>query len=919
VMHFAAYAYVGESVQTPDKYYRNNVVGTLTLLEAMQAAGIKQFVFSSTCATYGNPQQIPITEDHPQNPINPYGATKLMVERILQDFDVAYGQWEGYFAWVDAQSRRVSSSVGASQEEIFKTTRALATKGMVATTEQQMDAVGKLVDFIKAATGVDKINDFKQIQSQLDQLWKGGGKDETAGRPGSLLGKMMQIDPEFKTKMREAVEESKAIGNAQPLWDLFQETIAKTGTMSEKLAMQFSKVVEDAKSGIDMLLREAFTPFYNEIVGTGKALVETFYSHGRLTETGIAVAAGLSQAWTVVRGKVQEFIVYLTNNGPEVAKTIGNIAKSLGNVVLMAGEVASAFLTMVNAGSNLSGIEKALGALVVMLAGLRFGIFGAIAAFGLLAGAAIVDMKRVQNAKENIDNTVLLNKYAPGQVKEAETEKSEGINIIPESLRPKVSSTTEQDKAKLLRDVAIPKMQEDMQYLAQKKLSRPIDTETEKIEMERARIAEDQRKLQGNYKGALPTTKPVTPAPPSGAEKKPDVKEQNADIALRRALREEELAKAEAAFKQLKEADSKHMAELKAQLADGTLSYEDYYNKIRAMDLNEANESIEILKQKKTIAVEAQNAIIADIDVKVAKGAIDEYTGHLMKLTEMSKARAIALRAQSEIDTEILKKEKQLYDVNRLQTEEQKKMRETVLKYEKSSSWGPLAQENAAVAEMRNKARDDMRGGSADDIRRITAAANMKEIEIRYKTEIDGFVNAITGGITNLIDGIMAGKASMKDISKTLNTMFSGIFKSSLEQGMKQLTQYLTDAFTKMFQDLGPSIASAAMGAIAIIGMMLTKQTSSSYSASGAKSAVTAHEAVRGVIAGDTSLPIAQIGTSLHDALVTTNGILNQIEYNTRRMGSMQLNLTLDIPGIKDAVAQAMTKYFADMAQTMGK
>lgn len=90
VMHFSAYAYVGESVTDPAKYYHNNVVGTLTLLEAMLAAAVKQFVFSSTCATYGVPNTVPIPEDHSQNPINPYGATKLMVERILADFDGAY-------------------------------------------------------------------------------------------------------------------------------------------------------------------------------------------------------------------------------------------------------------------------------------------------------------------------------------------------------------------------------------------------------------------------------------------------------------------------------------------------------------------------------------------------------------------------------------------------------------------------------------------------------------------------------------------------------------------------------------------------------------------------------------------------------------------------------------------------------------
>ncbi|NUM81329.1 UDP-glucose 4-epimerase GalE [bacterium] len=91
VMHFAAYAYVGESVENPAKYYRNNVASTLNLLEAMITHGVNRFIFSSTCATYGVPETVPITEDHPQQPINPYGMTKWMVEKILQDFDRAYG------------------------------------------------------------------------------------------------------------------------------------------------------------------------------------------------------------------------------------------------------------------------------------------------------------------------------------------------------------------------------------------------------------------------------------------------------------------------------------------------------------------------------------------------------------------------------------------------------------------------------------------------------------------------------------------------------------------------------------------------------------------------------------------------------------------------------------------------------------
>ncbi len=85
VLHFAAYAYVGESVKDPMKYYRNNVMGTMSLLEVCVEKNIKKFVFSSTCATYGAPEQVPIDEESRQNPINPYGQSKLMVEKILKD------------------------------------------------------------------------------------------------------------------------------------------------------------------------------------------------------------------------------------------------------------------------------------------------------------------------------------------------------------------------------------------------------------------------------------------------------------------------------------------------------------------------------------------------------------------------------------------------------------------------------------------------------------------------------------------------------------------------------------------------------------------------------------------------------------------------------------------------------------------
>ena len=91
VLHFAAFIEVGESVKDPQKYYKNNVANTLNLFQVMLENDVKKIIFSSTAATFGNPQYSPIDEKHPQTPINPYGQAKLMVEKVLADYDLAYG------------------------------------------------------------------------------------------------------------------------------------------------------------------------------------------------------------------------------------------------------------------------------------------------------------------------------------------------------------------------------------------------------------------------------------------------------------------------------------------------------------------------------------------------------------------------------------------------------------------------------------------------------------------------------------------------------------------------------------------------------------------------------------------------------------------------------------------------------------
>ena len=112
VIHFAAYAYVGESVTNPLKYYRNNTAAPLALLEVMQEKGCKNFVFSSTCATYGVPASIPIVESNPQDPINPYGRSKLMLEWILRDCDTAWGLKTASLRYFNASGSAEDGKIG---------------------------------------------------------------------------------------------------------------------------------------------------------------------------------------------------------------------------------------------------------------------------------------------------------------------------------------------------------------------------------------------------------------------------------------------------------------------------------------------------------------------------------------------------------------------------------------------------------------------------------------------------------------------------------------------------------------------------------------------------------------------------------------------------------------------------------------
>ncbi len=116
VVHFAAFAYVGESVENPGLYYENNVTGSFNLIKTVNEYGVKKFVFSSTCSVYGNPERIPISEEQVPAPINPYAKTKLMIENILSDFDGSHGLKYTALRYFNAAGDSDDGSIGESHD-----------------------------------------------------------------------------------------------------------------------------------------------------------------------------------------------------------------------------------------------------------------------------------------------------------------------------------------------------------------------------------------------------------------------------------------------------------------------------------------------------------------------------------------------------------------------------------------------------------------------------------------------------------------------------------------------------------------------------------------------------------------------------------------------------------------------------------
>jgi hypothetical protein len=164
-----------------------------------------------------------------------------------------------------------------------------------------------------------------------------------------------------------------------------------------------------------------------------------------------------------------------------------------------------------------------------------------------------------------------------------------------------------------------------------------------------------------------------------------------------------------------------------------------------------------------------------------------------------------------------------------------------------------------------------------------------------------------------MVEAMMDGG---KDLTKAANTMFKNLFKSGISDGLDQLKSLLIKGFRALFGEVGGAVGSAVMGVIGLVGMMLTSKANASYTPSNIETQVTTHEAVRGVIAGESSIPIAQISVSISEALNPHLNELRKIEANTRKsgagVGASGLNFNLIVEGLSDTFKTWLDQYFSD-------
>ena len=871
--------------------------------------------------------------------------TMNMDKAFAPDLSTAYSQYKDYLDWLYRASIEVARKTATESNELFQAARMLAMRGVAASSKEDVETVGRLVDMTRALGG--NINEQRMMLKEIRAMFETGataGQDPTGkgfGAGSSMLMSQLEATiPGFIKGLADAREEAMKMHDAQPIFDYLKEALKDAGIAGDDLAGTFGNIYNQAKGVWDLMLIDAFGPAYKSVSQLASKLLDVFYQNGALTAQGQAVSQTLGGAWEFVRSRVEAFVLELTNNPDKINQVIESIVTVLGTCANAAIAVAQAIYGIAQA---INGIDVTRLALIAgLIVSIMTGNVPAAAAAAIGLGISSINKSFAEGADLKAAATkAYKDQYGaePGTYQFRE----KGTNIVGGetvgfSDDKKVMEKTIQDSKDAINDyskfyvdtvtrVGGALTTEGNKFLADLQSKSAAGTLTGVQQ-----AAFDKAKKALSYTG-LPENAPAIPPgmlqPPAQAGAKGGHEGDlgalmkqlaQAKEAYEMAIASGQIASAKASLKQ--EAD-----QLKLMWEQGKISMEDYYKGLN----DNANKAYQIEVQQFELKKQAaKQKLDEELAANAQQGAEKNFPDEKVRLMDtisIWKYETEIAKIKNESDKAALVYGKQLTDMEyqKLKTiEAEQKLWATM---QREAAFGPIEQKEAQVNALWEKYNlqagknfpkqgqpADYPGGPTGDEAYMNF--KMQEFNIRFGQACKEAADAITGGLTGMIDSLISGTG---DFKKVANSMFKSLFNAAMKPGLEQLTQQLMNGFKSLFQDVGAGVGLAILGMIAMIGMMLTKSGGKSdFTASGVTSSVTSHEAVRGVISGETSIPIAQIGTQLVEALVPTNGILTQIEQNTRGLQGLSIHLDVNIAGLQDMMQKALEKYFADMGMKGG-
>jgi hypothetical protein len=396
-------------------------------------------------------------------------------------------------------------------------------------------------------------------------------------------------------------------------------------------------------------------------------------------------------------------------------------------------------------------------------------------------------------------------------------------------------------------------------------------------------------------------------------------------LSMIKAKRQADIQESQNALNLLKETNKLKKAEYDKDLAAGLIDGRQYYQRLQQLQQAETAQALVLIEKKRQVQIASnQDALDQLAKQNMSAEAKDIAKQKLEAQNRQALAKLDAEVAKTKLDAEIqvtneLKRQVDLKKQYQQKTED--------LNLQTAQLMGAITEQEASLQRLyldwQRAKQEAIKAGAPPEY--FTALEQNYQAK-RLDLEFGGMGMSITNGFSSIISEIANGS---KDVLSSIQYLFRDVFNEALKPGLQQLRNTLVNGFKAVFGESGAGIGYGVLGAVGLLGMMLTRGSSSSWSAAGASAGVTSSEAVRGVIAGPTSIPIGDIGESLADALVPTNGILEEIAENTRGRGgfsgaggkapqsiAVQITGADLMAGFKNVLVETIEEYFAKALMT---